>query len=136
MTYHAFTTITQLKVMFLIKHFSQTFQIFLKKYCNTNYPCFFSREMFNSTSDISSNMIGERIQQVAQMSDEDILVDIKMGKAAFFGNVHLLSAMKARADDTAQGKYSTQNNITVPTLCECSNAVTASSNNYRSVTND
>lgn len=84
-------------------------------------------------------MIGERIQQVAQMSDEDILVDIKMGKAAFFGNVHLLSAMKARADDTAQGKY-IQNNITVPTLCECSrshsNAVTASSNNYRSVTND
>jgi hypothetical protein len=63
------------------------------------------REMFISTSDMSSNMIGERILQAMQKSDDGIIDEIKMGKAAFFGNVHLLSAMKARADETAQGKY-------------------------------
>jgi len=61
--------------------------------------------MFISTSDMSSNMIGERILQAMQKSDDGIIDEIKMGKAAFFGNVHLLSAMKARADETAQGKY-------------------------------
>lgn len=69
-----------------------------------------TREMFISTSDVSSNMIGERLQQAMEKSDDDIIGDIKMGKAAFFGNIHLLSAMKARADGRKQGKYK---NITV-----------------------
>ncbi|XP_059484310.1 uncharacterized protein LOC132201827 [Neocloeon triangulifer] len=65
----------------------------------------FAKDMFNSTPDEHSRLIAERLQEV-DLEVQEIVQEIKMGKAAFFGNAQFLGSIKTFAEKTHSGKYS------------------------------